>query len=103
MRQGDLASALIQWDVLLALDPGNPEFQRQRRTIHKLIHERIESHLRLGEEAFRQKDFSLAKQQFLMVLALDPLHPQPPGYLRRIARDKHMMKVHFRSGRRLQE
>jgi hypothetical protein len=39
----------------------------------------------------------------LMVLALDPLHPQPPGYLRRITRDKYMMEAHFRSGRRLQE
>lgn len=84
MAQSDLAAALVQWQILHALDPENATFNQQRRTTQALIDQRVQTHLQVGIEAFKRGRIKRAKQAFLRALALDPSQPLPPTYLRQI-------------------
>ena len=82
MRRGDLAAALIQWEILLTLAPGNTEFSQQRQRTQALRQHQVATYLHIGEQAWQQGDVQRAKRAFLRVLALDPSQSHPSIFLR---------------------
>jgi hypothetical protein len=90
MQRNDLAAAMVQWKILYALAPGNAEFRRQLKATQTLIRQRVNTHMQLGEQAFKKGDFQQATREFLRVLALDPQQSQPQIYLRQI--EQHQPK-----------
>ncbi len=91
MKQDYLAAALINWEILQALDPDNSEFRQRTRAITALIQQKVQEHLRSGKQAFKREHFRQARQEFLTVLALDPLQAEPLMYLKRMEQ-RHLMQ-----------
>jgi tetratricopeptide (TPR) repeat protein len=102
MAQSDLAAALIQWQILNALDPENTTFHQKRQTTQALIEQRVQTHLQLGKKAFKQGHLKRAKRTFLRVLALDPSQPLPPTYLRQIEQ-RHLKQLQRNKLTRMQD
>jgi hypothetical protein len=102
MAQSDLAAALIQWQILNALDPENTTFYQKRQTTQALIEQRVQTHFQLGKKAFKQGHLKRAKRTFLRVLALDPSQPLPPTYLRQIEQ-RHLKQLQRNKLTRMQD
>jgi tetratricopeptide (TPR) repeat protein len=100
MSQGELAEALIQWKVLKTLDPQDPEFTQQLLATKALIRKRINDHVQLGKKALSEGNTTLAKQEFLKALALDPCMPTPFSCLKKIEKER-AMKIQAKKIQRL--
>lgn len=100
MFQGELAEALIQWQVLKTLEPNNPEFTQQLLATKVLIRKRVNDHVKLGKKALSKDNITLAKQEFLKALALDPYMSTPFSCLKKIEKER-AMKIQAKKIQRL--
>lgn len=100
MFQGELAEALIQWQVLKTLEPKNPEFTQQLLATKVLIRKRINDHVQLGKKALSEDNITLAKQEFLKALALDPHMSTPFSCLKEMEKER-AMKIQAKKIQRL--
>lgn len=90
MFHGELAEALIQWKVLKTLEPKNPEFTQQLLATKVLIRKRVNDHVQLGKRALSEGNITLAKQEFLKALSLDPYMSTPFSCLKEIEKERAM-------------
>jgi len=102
MFQGELAEALIQWKVLKTLEPKNREFTQQFLATKTLIQKRANNHVKLGKGALSKGNITLAKQEFLKALALDPHMSTPFSCLKKMEKER-AMKIQAKKIRRLAE
>ncbi|MBI5017310.1 MAG: hypothetical protein HZB55_17725 [Deltaproteobacteria bacterium] len=95
--RGDLAGALIQWKILALLEPDNPEYDEGVDATRRKIDAGVKEHLILGDAARRRGDTAMASEEYLKVLALDPLDQTAPPLLREMeritVRDQELAKV----------
>lgn len=83
-NMGNFADALIQWKIVSTKYPHNPLYREYIVALEQLIEIKAKLHLRLAKRAYAQKRFDTAETEFLKILALNPHHPTPLRYLRRI-------------------
>ncbi|PXF58147.1 MAG: hypothetical protein C4B58_07650 [Deltaproteobacteria bacterium] len=102
MFQGELAEALIQWKILKTLEPKNREFTQQLLATKTLIQKRANNHVKLGKRALSKGNITLAKQEFLKALALDPHMSTPFSCLKKMEKER-AMKIQAKKIRRLAE
>lgn len=101
LARGDLAAALIQWKILALLYPDNPAYAARIDALRRRIDAGVKEHLALGEAAWKRGDRAAAEEEYLKVLALDPLNHTAPPLLREMERvgirDEEVAKVRRQS------
>lgn len=88
-KAGRLADAAMAWEVLTALRPGDPVYQRQLAVAREAIRSAV---ARLTERALseqRRGDAAAAAATWLELLSADPLHAAAAQALREIERERH--------------
>jgi tetratricopeptide (TPR) repeat protein len=74
--KGDFVEALEQYKLLLTVDPENQLAQDKSTQIGQKIKRLAENHYQSGLVYYRNGRYSLARQEFLIVLRYDPEHRQ---------------------------
>lgn len=100
LAQNNLAAALIEWKILLLLDPENFEYKKQKFATEALIEKRVAQSLEAANKALERGDKDAAISNFLKVLALDPRRPEPLGRLRELESER-ALSVQLASIKRL--
>jgi len=73
-KQHDYHESLIQWKILQAIQPDNPEYKNRIRVLNALIKRRLKVHLADAQAAYKKQQYKKAEVEFLKVLALNPSH-----------------------------
>ncbi len=81
-RKGDLAAALVQWQILETVDRSNSANTKKRRALEAKIKKRAAIHYERGRKALSKRKTKSARQAFLATLALDPGHEDAIEQLR---------------------
>ncbi|MDX1810467.1 MAG: hypothetical protein R3240_00845, partial [Gammaproteobacteria bacterium] len=71
-KEQDFHQALVQWKILLAIEPGNPEYINRIRVLEALIKRRTRLYLIKGKDALENDHLKEAEKNLLMTLALSP-------------------------------
>jgi tetratricopeptide (TPR) repeat protein len=82
--QGRLADALVQWKVLLTIDPDNTGYVRQLGRVEQLIKTKTSEYLRAGDAALARGDSRTARTRYLATLAIDPANGEALDQLRNL-------------------
>jgi tetratricopeptide (TPR) repeat protein len=82
--KGDLARALTQWKIVRLLEPRNPKHEVRVEETRRRIREGVRERAARGDAALQRGDTKKALEEFLGVLALDPLDPAAARRLREI-------------------
>lgn len=83
-ERGDWTAALLQWRILETLDSKDAEIARKRKRIEARIRREAQRHLGRGREALAKRDRKTARQEFVLVLALDPGNDEARKRLQRL-------------------
>lgn len=83
-RKGDLAGALVEWQILEALTGHDAEVARQRRKLESEIARRAAAKFELGRQAAAKGSLETARKDYLAVLKVDPNHRGAIEELRKI-------------------
>jgi len=87
-HRGELAAALVQWRILRALAPEDPDIARQVAATRALIRHRTEALLGRGDTAEQTGDTANARTAYLRVLALDPANREALARLRHLEAER---------------
>jgi tetratricopeptide (TPR) repeat protein len=85
-KDGDLATAATQWQIVVLLAPDNDAYKREWTATRAAITIQVKDQLQAGSAAMAAGDFDRASQAMLRVLALDPNQPDAAAALREIDR-----------------
>ena len=85
---GDLASAAIQWHIVVLLAPGVTRYRREQEAVNAAIRQGVRDQLQVGNAALKSGDNERATQAMLRVLALDPTNDEAAKTLRDIDRQR---------------
>ena len=85
---GDLASAAIQWHIVVLLAPGEQMYRREQEAVNAALRQGVREQLQAGAAALKSGDSDRAMQTMLRVLALDPTNEDAAKALREIDRQR---------------
>jgi tetratricopeptide (TPR) repeat protein len=88
-RQGRLADAATDWEVLAVLQPASPEYRERLDDTRKLIEAAVPERLQRGQQALKRGDLDGAQANYLQALALDPDNTMAADALRAIERERN--------------
>ena len=88
MRDGSLAEAALQWEILALLEPDKQEYRRRLEETRALIGKATSEHLRVAEKATDQGQTEQASLAYLKVLALNPFNQTAAQRLRTLEQEK---------------
>jgi tetratricopeptide (TPR) repeat protein len=88
MREGSLAEAALQWEILALLEPDKQEYRRRLEETRALINKATSEHLRVAEKAMEQGQTEQASLAYLKVLALNPFNQTAAQRLRALEQEK---------------
>ena len=88
MRDGSLADAALQWEILALLKPDKQEYRRRLEETRALINKATEEHLRAAEKAMSQGQTEQASLAYLKALAVNPLNQKAAQGLRTLEQEK---------------
>ncbi len=88
MRDGSLADAALQWEILVLLAPDKQEYRRRLDETHALISKATAEHLRAAEKAMSQGQTEQASLAYLKALAVNPFNPTAAQRLRALEQEK---------------
>ena len=88
MRDGSLADAALQWEILTLLEPDTQEYRRRLDETRALISKATAEHLRTAEKAMDQGQTEQASLAYLKVLAVNPLNQTAAQGLRALEQEK---------------
>lgn len=83
-ERGDWTAALLQWRILETLDSKDAEIARKRKRIEARMRRKAQRHLDQGQEALAKRDRKIARQEFVLVLTLDPGNDEARKQLQRL-------------------
>ena len=83
-REGRLAEARLQWEVMKTVYGRNPEIDRRLKATEAAIREQAEKHAAAGEIAMKKGQTKRARQEYLKTLSLNPSHKLAKQRLREI-------------------
>lgn len=83
-KQGRLAEARLQWQVLKTVYGRNPEIDRRLKAVEAAIRQQAEKHAAAGEKAMKKGQTKRARKEFLATLSLNPSHKGAKQRLREI-------------------
>jgi tetratricopeptide (TPR) repeat protein len=89
VRQGRLADAATDWEVLAVLQPANPDYRERLDDTRKMIEAAVPERLQRGQQAFKRGDLDGAQASYLQVLALAPDNTMAADALRAIERERN--------------
>ena len=87
-----LAEALVQWNILRTIEPGNESYRSQALALHEIINAEVEHLLAIALADLRQGAYDTARLSFLKILALDPWRRDVLAYLREIDEQQEQSK-----------
>ena len=85
-KDGDLATAAMQWQIVVLLAPDNDSYRREWAAVRAAILVQVKEQLQAGSAAMAAGDLDRANVAMLRVLALDPNQPDAAAALREIDR-----------------
>ena len=85
-KDGDLATAAVQWQIVVLLAPDNDSYRREWGTARAAIPVQVKEQLQSGTAAMAAGDLDRASQAMLRVLALDSSQAEAAAALREIDR-----------------
>ena len=85
---GDLATAAVQWHLVVLLAPGEPKYRREQEAVNQAIQQGVRDQLQVGNAAIKSGDNERAIQAMLRVLALEPTNDEAAKALRDIDRQR---------------
>jgi tetratricopeptide (TPR) repeat protein len=85
-KDGDLATAATQWQIVTLLAPDNDAYKREWTATRAAIAVQVRDQLQAGSAAMAAGDLDRASQAMLRALALDPNQPDAAAALREIDR-----------------
>ena len=85
-KDGDLATAATQWQIVTLLAPDNDTYKREWTATRAALAAQVKDQLQAGSAAMAAGDLDRASQAMLRVLALDPTQPDAAAALREIDR-----------------
>jgi tetratricopeptide (TPR) repeat protein len=85
-KDGDLATAATQWQIVVLLAPDNDSYRREWAAARAAIPAQVKEQLQAGSAAMAAGDLDRAAQAMLRVLALDPNQADAAAALREIDR-----------------
>jgi len=85
---GDLATAAIQWHLVVLLAPGEQKYRSEEEAVNAAIRQGVRDQLQVGAAAQKGGDNERATQAMLRVLALDPANDEAAKALRDIDRQR---------------
>ncbi len=85
-KEGDLAAAAAQWQILTLLAPDNDTYRREWTATRAAMATQAKEQLQAGSAAMAAGDLDRASQAMLRALALDPNQPEAATTLREIDR-----------------
>lgn len=88
VARGDLATALLGWEVLAALRPQREDYQARAAGLRQRIQAATAERLPRAQAALRRGEVDTAAQLYLEVLALDPGEATAADALRGIERER---------------
>jgi len=83
-KQGQLAAARVQWQVVRTLTPNDPAVDRNLHSLQAMITTGAQKHMAAGNSALAKDRLHDAQRRFLAALALDPTHSAALSALREI-------------------
>jgi len=92
LKQHYYHQSLLQWKILHAIEPMNPEFRNRIRVVEALAKRRARLELRKGREAETSKNYIEARRRYLKSLAINPSDKSAIAGLRRIEKNERMTK-----------
>jgi hypothetical protein len=87
-REGRLADALVQWEILALLRPDVQEYQDEMDRTRRQIRDRTASLLQAASDARRRGNLDQAAMNYLRVLSIDRTHAAAAESLREIERER---------------
>jgi hypothetical protein len=87
-RDGRLADALVQWEILTLLRPESEEYREEIERVSRQIRDNVSALLRSASEARRRGQLQQAIVQYLRVLSLDRTNAAAADALRDIERER---------------
>jgi lipoprotein NlpI len=84
-EKGELADALVQWNILSTIDPANDFYKKQARETRQVIDARCKSLLLEGIAHLNRGARDAARTSFLKALALNPRNKEAFNYLRQMS------------------
>jgi tetratricopeptide (TPR) repeat protein len=85
-KDGDLATATVQWQIVVLLAPDNDSYRREWAAARAAIPVQVKEQLQAGTAAMAAGDLDRANQAMLRVLALDSSQAEAAAALREIDR-----------------
>jgi tetratricopeptide (TPR) repeat protein len=85
-KDGDLATAAVQWQIVVLLAPDNEAYRREWAAARAAIPVQVKEQLQAGSAAMAAGDLDRASQAMLRVLALDSTQSDAAAALREIDR-----------------
>ena len=85
---GDLATAAVDWKIVVLLAPGEPSYRAEQDAVNAAIRQGVREQLQAGNAALKGGDNERATQAMLRVLALDPANEEAAKALRDIDRQR---------------
>jgi len=85
-KQHDYHASLVQWEILLSIQPNNAQYKNRIRVLNALIKRRTKVHLHEAHKALKIKDYQTAEWEFLKILAIAPGHKESIDQLKKIER-----------------
>jgi tetratricopeptide (TPR) repeat protein len=85
---GDLATAAMEWHVVVLLAPDTPAYRREQEAVNAAIRQGVREQLQTGNAALKNGDNERATQAMLRVLALEPGNDEAAKALREIDRQR---------------
>ena len=85
-KDGDLATAAMEWQIVVLLAPDNDGYRREWAAVRAAIPVQVKEQLQAGSAAMAAGDLDRANVAMLRVLALDPNQSEAAAALREIDR-----------------
>jgi len=99
VREGRLAQAADDWEILTVLRPENTEWRDRLEALRARIELEAGLHLQRAQQAAKRGDVEAATAQYAAVLALQPAHRQAADALRAIERERNRRDLALELGR----
>jgi type II secretory pathway component HofQ len=93
VREGRLAQAADDWEILTVLRPENADYRERLEALRARIELEANAHLQRAQQASRRGDVEAATAQYAAVLALQPQQRQAADALRAIERERNRRTV----------
>jgi hypothetical protein len=87
-REGRLADALVQWEILALLRPDAQEYHDEMDRTRRQIRDRTAGLLQAASDARRRGNLDQAAMNYLRVLSIDRTHAAAAESLREIERER---------------